>query len=139
MRLVKRLKPPNIDGTHWNSVTNRGLLLSKIPLPKNGNQHKWHLTTTLLVFWSTTNTLLIWIVEPTPTTIRNRRVPRISFCSGKISTLKPQDLESERVANSPKLCYTESKCTVTRVVMRWTYGNSLDYSLSMFLEFGNMW
>ena len=88
----KWLKPPNIYRTHWYSVTKRVLLLSKIPLPKNGTQNKWHLTTTLLVFWSTTNILLI---EPIPTTIKHRRVPGISFWIGKNLTLKSHDHESE--------------------------------------------
>ena len=84
----KWLKPPNIYGAYWHSVTKRGLLLSKTPPPKNSTQHKWHLTTTLLVFWGTTNTLLI---EPTLTTISYRRVPRISLWSEKISALKSHD------------------------------------------------
>ena len=73
-------------------LTKRALLSSKIAPTKNGSQHKWHLTTSLLVFSSTTNTLLI---EPNPTTIRHRRVPEISFGSRKISTLKSHDHESE--------------------------------------------
>ena len=71
----KWLKQPYIYGTHWHNITKRALLLSKIPPQKNGTQHKRHLTKTashkngipklfLLVFSSTTNTLLI---KPTPT------------------------------------------------------------------------
>ena len=60
----KCLKPPNIYGTHWHSVTKRVFFLSKIPPCKNRIwQH------TLLAFWSTTNTLLM---EPTYT-IRHRQ------------------------------------------------------------------
>ena len=57
----------------------------------NGISQKWNLTTTLLTLWSTTNTLLI---EPTPT-IRHKKVIDISFLSGKNSTLKSHDHESE--------------------------------------------
>ena len=67
------------------------LLLSKIPPLKNGTQHKWHLTTTLLAFWSTTNTQPI---EPTPT-VWHRRVIGISLWSLKKSTLKSHGRESE--------------------------------------------
>ena len=28
---------------------------------------------------------------------------------------------------------------VTRVVTQWSYGNALQYGLSTFLEFGNVW
>ena len=75
----------------WHSVTKSASLLSKIPPCKNGTQDKWHLTTTLLVFWSTGNTLLI---KPT-FIIRRRRVIRISPWSGKKSTLKCNDHEFE--------------------------------------------
>ena len=51
---------------------------------------KWHLTTTLLAFWSTINTLLI---GPNPT-IRHRRVIGISLWSGKNSTSKSHDHQS---------------------------------------------
>ena len=88
-------KATYIYATHWHSVTKRALLLSNLPSRQHGTQHKWHRTTTLLVFWSTTNTLLIWIIEPFPTTIRHRRAPRISFWSDKISTLKSNDHESK--------------------------------------------
>ena len=54
--------------------------------PKNGIQHKWHLTATLLVFWSTTNILI---------TIRHWRVRGISFWSAKNLTLKFHYHESE--------------------------------------------
>ena len=71
----KWLNPPYIYRTHWHNTTKRVLLLSKIPRHKmtpniNRTSQKWHLkklasqNLTLLVFWSTTNTLLI---EPTPT------------------------------------------------------------------------
>ena len=57
----------------------------------NDISQKRHLTTTLLAFWSTTNTLLI---EPTPT-IRHRRVIEILLSSRKNSTLKSHDHDSE--------------------------------------------
>ena len=57
----------------------------------NGISHECHLTITLLVFWSTTNTLLI---EPTPT-IRHMRVIEISLWNRKNSALKSHDHESE--------------------------------------------
>ena len=77
--MVKMAKATYIYGTHWHTVTKRAVLLSKIPPHKNGTQHKWHLIKTVphkngiskltfLVFWSTTNTLLI---EPT-LTIRHK-------------------------------------------------------------------
>ena len=78
-------------GSHWHSVRKRALLLSKTGPNINGISQKWYLTTTLLAFWSTTNTLLI---EPTPT-IRHRRVIGISLWSGKNSTLKSHDHKSE--------------------------------------------
>ena len=81
----------NICGTHWHGVTKRALLLSKKPPRKNDTLHKWRLTTTLLAFWSTTNTLLI---EPTPT-IRHRRVIGISLWGGKNLTLKSYYHDSE--------------------------------------------
>ena len=46
-----------------------------------------------IVFWSTTNTMLQQL--PTPATITRRRTPKISFWSGKISTLKSHGHESE--------------------------------------------
>ena len=65
--------------------------LAKMAPNINVISQKWRLTTTLLAFWSTTNTLLI---EPTRT-IRNRRVLGISLWSGKNLTLKSHDRESE--------------------------------------------
>ena len=73
-------------------LTKRALLSSKIAPTKNGSQHKWHLTTSLLVFSSATNTLLI--EEPVPT-IGHWRVIRISLWSDKNPTLKSNDHESE--------------------------------------------
>ena len=64
---------------------------TKMATSINGISQKWYLTITLLAFWSTTNTLLI---EPTPT-IRHRKVIGISLWSGKNSTLKSHDHESE--------------------------------------------
>ena len=61
------------------------------PNKNNGISQKCHLTITLLVFWSTTNTLLI---EPTPT-IRYMRVIEILLWSIKNSALKSHDHESE--------------------------------------------
>ena len=61
-------------------------------LPKMTPQKNGIFTNTLLVFWSNTN---IRLIEATPTTIKHRRVPAISFWSGKKSTLKSHDHESE--------------------------------------------
>ena len=63
--------------------------LAKVAPKINDTPQKWHLTTTLVVFWSTANTL----IEPTPT-IRHRRLIGISLWSGKISNLKSHDYES---------------------------------------------
>ena len=77
-------------------LQNRYFHYQKNHLPKiapniNDISQKRHLTTTLLAFWSTTNTLL---VEPT-TTIRHRRVIEILLWSRKNSTLKSHDHDSE--------------------------------------------
>ena len=63
---------------------------AKIAPNINGISQKCHLTSTLLAFSSTTNTLLI---GPTPT-IRHRRVIGISLCIGKNSTFKSHDHKS---------------------------------------------
>ena len=70
--------------------------LTKMTRNINGTSQKWHLkklasqNLTLLVFWSTTNTLLI---EPTPT-VTHRRVIGISLRSGKKLTLNDHEAES---------------------------------------------
>ena len=63
---------------------------AKIAPNINGISQKCHLTSTLLAFSSTTNTLLI---GPTPT-IRHRRVIGTSLWSRKNSTLKFHDHKS---------------------------------------------
>ena len=65
--------------------------LAKIAPNVNGISQNWYLTTTLLAFWSTTNTLLI---KPTAA-IRHRRVIGISLWSGKNLNLKSHNHESE--------------------------------------------
>ena len=56
-----------------------------------GSHKNWYLTTTLLAFWCTTNTLLI---EPTPE-FSHRRVIEISLQSRKNSTFKSYYHKSE--------------------------------------------
>ena len=65
--------------------------LAKMESNINSISQKLHLATTLLVFGSPTNTL---IVEPI-STIRHRRVIGISLWSVKNSTLKSHDHESK--------------------------------------------
>ena len=65
--------------------------LAKMAPSINDISQKWYLKTTILAFWSTTNTL---IIEPAPT-IRHRIVLGISLSSGKNLILKSHDHESD--------------------------------------------
>ena len=49
---------------------------------------------------------------------------------------KFNDSARQLVAHDPKPCYTDTQCTVKRVVN--ACGNALHYGLSMFLKFKNM-
>ena len=82
---VKMTKTNLLYATHWQNVTKRALLLSKLQHHKNGTPQKWHVTKTtshkmdiskltLLVFQSNTNPLL---TELTPKV--RQKVEKLNF------------------------------------------------------------